>query len=165
MKHIRLSITAVLMLTATWAFADPSNAISPATAQRPTAAQPAAVMPCGNTQPNCPMTGQPMGPGNRANMPNGMGPGMGNGMHQGMMGQGNQGNMSGGPNNMPVASGNDVIYGSQLMTPEERAAYHAKLSAAKTEKERNAIRARHHKEMQERAKKLGKTLPPAPPSD
>ncbi|MDE2345747.1 MAG: hypothetical protein KGL13_04690 [Gammaproteobacteria bacterium] len=65
---------------------------------------------------------------------------------------------------MPPAAGSDVIYGSQLMTPEERAAYRAKMRAAKTDAERAQIRAQHHKEMQERAKKLGKTLPPAPPS-
>ncbi|HVC29530.1 MAG TPA: hypothetical protein VNF48_08310 [Gammaproteobacteria bacterium] len=165
MKYIRLGITVVLMLVAFEVIADPAKPASPATAQPPQAAQPAAAMPCGNTQVNCPMTSQPMGPGNHANMPYGNGPGMGNGKHQGMMGQGNQGYPVGGPKHMPAASGNDVIYGSQLMTPEERAAYHAKLSAAKTEKERNAIRAQHHKEMQERAKKLGKTLPPAPPSD
>ena len=165
MKLVRVFMGLVLLLASVAAFADPSNATSPTTAQQPQAVQPATAMPCGNMQVNCPMAGQPMGPGNHGNMPQGSGPGMGNGMHQGMMGQGYQGDMSGGPNNMPAASGNDVIYGSQLMTPEERAAYHAKLSAAKTEKERNAIRAQHYKEMQERAKKLGKTLPPAPPSD
>jgi hypothetical protein len=166
MKHIKLGIAVVLMLASFEIFADPAKPAAPSTAQPPQAAQPAAVMPCGNTQSNCPMTGQPMGPGNRTNMPNGMGPGMGNGMHQGMMGQSIQGypGKYRGPNNVPPASGNDVIYGSQLMTPEERAAYHAKLSAAKTDKERAEIRAQHHKEMQERATKLGKTLPPAPPS-
>lgn len=62
------------------------------------------------------------------------------------------------------ASGSEVIYGSQLMTPGERAAFRAKLQAAKTPEERAKIRAAHHQEMQERAKKLGKTLAPSPQS-
>ncbi|MDE2233933.1 MAG: hypothetical protein KGK44_00100 [Gammaproteobacteria bacterium] len=88
---------------------------------------------------------------------------MSNGMRPGQMGPGNPG-QPGYRGNMPPAAGSDVIYGSQLMTPEERAAYRAKMRAAKTDAERAQIRAQHHKEMQERAKKLGKTLPPAPPS-
>lgn len=128
---------------------------------QPTPAPAAATqaMPCGRMRPACPQAGQPMvprgpmGPGMQGTMgPGGLqrsGPRMGHGYH---MGQGNP----------PGASGGEVIYGSQLMTPEERAVYRAKLRAATTAEERVKIRAEHHKEMQERAKKLGKTLPPAP---
>jgi hypothetical protein len=85
-------------------------------------------------------------------------------MRQGMMGQGNppaQGKQS--KQKKAPAAGKDVIYGSQLMTPQERAAYREKIRNAKTAEERTRIRAEHHKEMQERAKQQGKTLPPAPP--
>ncbi|HEX2667834.1 MAG TPA: hypothetical protein VHP13_05625 [Gammaproteobacteria bacterium] len=60
-------------------------------------------------------------------------------------------------------SGAEPAYGWQLMTPEERAAYQARMRAAKTEKERAAIRAEHHKEMLQRAKEQGVTLPEEPP--
>jgi hypothetical protein len=54
------------------------------------------------------------------------------------------------------------IYGSQLMTPAERSAYRQKMRSARTNTERNRIRAEHHKQMQERAKKRGLTLPNMP---
>ena len=54
------------------------------------------------------------------------------------------------------------IYGSQLMTPEERTAYRDKMRSAKTAKEREEIREEHHKEMQARAKERGVTLPDKP---
>lgn len=57
----------------------------------------------------------------------------------------------------------EQIYGSQLMTPQERKEHRAKLRAAKTEQEREQIRIDHHKLMQERAKERGVTLPDAPP--
>ena len=56
----------------------------------------------------------------------------------------------------------DRIYGSQLMTPQERDDYRAKMRAAKTQQERDQIRAEHHKEMQARAKETGITLPDEP---
>ncbi|WP_414041145.1 hypothetical protein ACJU26_03410 [Acidithiobacillus sp. M4-SHS-6] len=59
---------------------------------------------------------------------------------------------------------NPMMYGSQLMTPQERAEYRAKLRAAKTIQEREQIRQEHHKEMMELAKKRGVTLPPVPPA-
>lgn len=55
------------------------------------------------------------------------------------------------------------IYGSQLMTPQERDAHRAKMRAAKTYEEQQRIRAEHHKQMQARAKERGVTLPDAPP--
>lgn len=57
----------------------------------------------------------------------------------------------------------DRIYGSQLMTAEERAAYREKMRAAKTSAERERLRTEHHKDMQARAKERGVTLPDAPP--
>lgn len=57
------------------------------------------------------------------------------------------------------------IYGSELMTQQERAEYQSRMRAAKTEQEREAIRLEHHNEMQARAKAQGKTLPDAPPAD
>jgi hypothetical protein len=56
------------------------------------------------------------------------------------------------------------IYGSQLMTPAERAEYRAKMGSLKTQKERDALRLEHHKQMQERAKQMGVTLPEVPPA-
>jgi hypothetical protein len=58
----------------------------------------------------------------------------------------------------------EQVYGSQLMTSQERAAYQTKMRAAKTSEEREQIRAQHHKEMQVRAKQQGVTLPDEPPA-
>lgn len=55
------------------------------------------------------------------------------------------------------------IYGSQLMSPEERAEFNAKMRSAETDMEREQIRNEHHERMQERAKEQGVTLPAAPP--
>lgn len=55
------------------------------------------------------------------------------------------------------------IYGSQLMTKQERLEYRARMRAAKTQQEREQIRAEHHQRMQERAKARGMTLPDMPP--
>jgi len=57
----------------------------------------------------------------------------------------------------------EVVYGSQLMTREERAEYRARMRSLKTGEERQAFRMEHHKKMQERAKAQGKTLPDMPP--
>lgn len=58
----------------------------------------------------------------------------------------------------------EQIYGSQLMTEQERATHQAKMRSAKTNEEREQIRAQHHKEMQVRAKQQGVTLPAEPPA-
>jgi uncharacterized protein YdbL (DUF1318 family) len=55
------------------------------------------------------------------------------------------------------------VYGSQLMTQQERTEHHAKMRAAKTTEEREQIRKEHHARMQERAKEQGLTLPDEPP--
>lgn len=54
------------------------------------------------------------------------------------------------------------IYGSQLMTEQERSEYREKIHAAPSEEERAKIRMEHHDLMQERAKARGITLPDAP---
>ncbi|MBZ0093172.1 MAG: hypothetical protein K8F27_13250, partial [Sulfuricellaceae bacterium] len=56
------------------------------------------------------------------------------------------------------------IYGSQLMTPQERAEYSAKMRSAKTAEERDKIRKEHHESMVERAKARGVSLPDMPPA-
>jgi len=56
----------------------------------------------------------------------------------------------------------EPIYGSQLMTQQERNEYRSSMRAAKTPQEREALRAEHHKAMQARAKERGVTLPDQP---
>ena len=58
----------------------------------------------------------------------------------------------------------DRIYGSQLMTPDERQQYRQKMHSAKTPKERDELRRQHHAQMQERAKERGVSLPEQPPA-
>jgi hypothetical protein len=58
----------------------------------------------------------------------------------------------------------EQVYGSQLMTQQERTAYRAKMRAAKTQEERERIRAEHHEQMKARAKERGVTLPDEPPA-
>ena len=61
-----------------------------------------------------------------------------------------------------VASGSlaadEPIYGSQLMTQQERIEHRNKLRAAKTVEERDQVRLQHHEEMQLRAKEKGVNL-------
>jgi hypothetical protein len=63
------------------------------------------------------------------------------------------------------AQGSDTVYGSELMTPQERSEYQTRMRSMKTDQEREAYRLEHHKQMQERAKAQGKTLPDSPPAD
>lgn len=58
----------------------------------------------------------------------------------------------------------DQIYGSQLMTQQERNEYRARMRAAKTAEEREQIRKEHHERMKVRAKEKGVTLPDEPPA-
>jgi len=58
----------------------------------------------------------------------------------------------------------DQIYGSQLMTQEERNAYRNQMRNAKTAQEREQIRKEHHEQMKVRAKEKGVTLPDEPPA-
>lgn len=56
------------------------------------------------------------------------------------------------------------VYGSQLMTQQERFEHRQLLLNAETGKERERIRTEHHRKMQERAKEQGVTLPEQPPA-
>ena len=56
------------------------------------------------------------------------------------------------------------VYGSQLMTQQERDEYRTRMRAAKTAEEREQIRAEHHERMKVRAKERGVTLPDDPPA-
>jgi 1,2-phenylacetyl-CoA epoxidase catalytic subunit len=58
----------------------------------------------------------------------------------------------------------DRVYGSQLMTRQERNEYDALMNAAKTGKERDQIRQAHQEQMKERAKQRGVTLPDETPA-
>lgn len=57
----------------------------------------------------------------------------------------------------------EQIYGSQLMTQQERDEFRARMRAAKSIEEQEQIRAEHHERMKERAKAQGITLPDMPP--
>jgi sensor c-di-GMP phosphodiesterase-like protein len=58
----------------------------------------------------------------------------------------------------------EQIYGSQLMTQQERAEYSAKMRTAKTAEEREQIRKEHHARMKERAAERSVTLTEEPPA-
>jgi len=55
------------------------------------------------------------------------------------------------------------VYGSQMMTEQERNEYRARMQAAKTNEEREQIRMEHHELMKKRAKEQGLSMPDAPP--
>lgn len=63
-----------------------------------------------------------------------------------------------------VAAGDEQIYGSQLMSNQERLEYRKKTMNAKTAEERERIRSEHHAMMKERAKANNITLPEEPPA-
>ena len=56
----------------------------------------------------------------------------------------------------------EQIYGSQLMTEQERIEHRNKMQSLKTKEERERYRIEHHKLMQERAKQQGVTIPDKP---
>lgn len=62
-----------------------------------------------------------------------------------------------------AATAEPMMYGSQMMTPEERSAYGARMRAATTAEEREQIRREHHEQMKARAQARGMTLPEEPP--
>lgn len=62
------------------------------------------------------------------------------------------------------AQDNATIYGSQLMTQQERIEYRNQMRALKTQEERNAFRLEHHQKMQERAQARGLKLPDEAPA-
>ncbi len=55
------------------------------------------------------------------------------------------------------------IYGSQLMTTQERVEFRTKMRNARTAEERENIRNEHHERMKKRAKERGLVLPDEPP--
>lgn len=70
---------------------------------------------------------------------------------------GNSSNTSAGTDTS--ASSDQDIYGSEIMTPAERAEFRAKMQSAKTSQERERLRVDHQAAMQSRAKQRGITLP------
>ena len=56
------------------------------------------------------------------------------------------------------------IYGSQLMSREERLDYQRRMRELKTAEEREQFRKEHHESMQARAKERGLKLPDEPPA-
>lgn len=64
--------------------------------------------------------------------------------------------------NTQVKTGDQDVYGYELMTPEERAEFHSKMQSAKTSEERERLRIEHNAAMQARAKQRGITLPDDP---
>ena len=56
------------------------------------------------------------------------------------------------------------IYGSQLMTEQERNEHRNRMRNAANAEEREQIRNEHHKRMRERAKQQGVELPEEPPA-
>jgi hypothetical protein len=55
-----------------------------------------------------------------------------------------------------------MVYGSQLMTDQEKSEFREKLRTAKTDEERDQLLKEHHEQMMERAKEKGLTLPDEP---
>jgi hypothetical protein len=58
----------------------------------------------------------------------------------------------------------EPIYGSQMMTNQERMEQRTKMNAAKTAQVREQVRLEHHEQMQLRAKERGVTLLDTPPA-
>lgn len=58
----------------------------------------------------------------------------------------------------------ETVYGSQLMTNQERIEHRNKLRAAKTLEQREQVRLEHHEQMKLRAKERGMALPDEPPA-
>lgn len=58
----------------------------------------------------------------------------------------------------------EQVFGSQLMTPEERMQHRERIRAAESETEREKIRQEHHEQMRIRAEQQGVVLPEEPPA-
>ena len=54
---------------------------------------------------------------------------------------------------------NEPVYGSQIMTQQERTEYRNRMRQTTTQQEREHIRSQHHEQMRERAREKGVTLP------
>ena len=57
----------------------------------------------------------------------------------------------------------EPIFGSQLMTEQERVEHRNAMRSARSDEERAAVRAQHHEQMLQRAQERGVTLPATPP--
>jgi hypothetical protein len=57
--------------------------------------------------------------------------------------------------------GDQGIYGSDLMSEEERTQYRSRLNNAKSDEEKTQLRAEHQLEIQNRARERGLPIPPA----
>ena len=55
------------------------------------------------------------------------------------------------------------LFGSQMMTEQERVEQRERMRNARTQEERERVRAEHHERMKVRAKERGITLPDEPP--
>ena len=62
------------------------------------------------------------------------------------------------------AADQEQVYGSQLMTQQERLEYRKKYTNANTAQEREQIRTEHHAMIKERARERNMKLPDAPPA-
>ncbi|MDX1656260.1 MAG: hypothetical protein R3310_13695 [Candidatus Competibacteraceae bacterium] len=60
-----------------------------------------------------------------------------------------------GPTAQAAAPGEEEIYGNQLLTPDERSDYNARMQSLTTIEEREAYRLEHKRRMQDRAQKRG----------
>jgi len=58
----------------------------------------------------------------------------------------------------------EQVFGSQLMTAEERMQHRERIRAAESETEREKIRQEHHEQMRIRAEQQGVVLPEEPPA-
>jgi len=56
------------------------------------------------------------------------------------------------------------VYGSELMTQQERDDYRAQMNAARTDQERTQIRQAHHDQIKERARQQSVSLPDEAPA-
>ena len=63
----------------------------------------------------------------------------------------------------PAAPDDTPVFGAQIMTEQERAEHRERMRAAGTPEEREQVRLEHHKQMVERARERGVTLPEEPP--
>ena len=64
----------------------------------------------------------------------------------------------------PPQPAKEQLYGSQLMTQQERAVHRAKMRAATTPEAKAQIRAAQHDRMKQRARQLGLEIPDTPPA-
>ena len=64
----------------------------------------------------------------------------------------------------PATTDQQPVYGSQLMTEQERLEQRQRMRNATSPEEREQIRLEHHQRMQERARQQGVTLPEQAPA-